>query len=264
MGPTVLYEVEGAVATVTINRPQRRNAVSMRVFEELRVALERAAGDAAVRALVLTGAGDDFCVGADLTGAPESRVLTGEGREADEQRLVQVAGAVRLLREWDKPSVAVIRGGCAGAGMSLALACDLRYAADDAVFNTAFLTVGLTGDLGIGWLLTQAVGPARARELMLLPEKLTCSQALSVGLVTAAVAADELAGAAGSVAERLAAAAPLAVAGVRRNLDDALRLPLDGYLPREARRIAHAAYSEDAKEARAAFLEKRAPVFTGQ
>lgn len=261
MSGLLRYETADGVATLTLNRPERRNAVSMDLFEALGAAIERAGADPAVRVLVLTGAGDHFCVGSDMTGPHELRVI--RGGEDDAERLLRVSGVVTALRGLGKPSVAVVRGGCAGAGLSLALACDLRYAARDAVFNTAFLAVAVSGDLGMCWLLTHSVGPARARELMLLPGKLTAEQAESAGLVTALAGRAELDGVVAGVTARLAASAPLAVAAVRRNLDAAVTLPLADYLPGEVRRMAAVSRTADAAEARAAFAERRTPSFTG-
>lgn len=264
MPPTVLYRVDGPVATITLNRPERRNAVSLRLLEELRDTLANVAGDAQVRAVRLDSAGDHFCVGSDLTGSRSERIVQGVDPDEDERRLLDVTRIVTLLREMPKPSIAVIRGGCAGVGIALALACDLRYAADTALFNTGYLSAALSGDLGISWLLAHTVGPAKARELMLLPGKVAAGEALAAGLVTAVATDEALDGLAEETAGRLAAAAPAALAEIRRNLDDALVTTLADYLPVEARRILRLSSSEDVKEARAAFAEKRPARFTGR
>jgi 2-(1,2-epoxy-1,2-dihydrophenyl)acetyl-CoA isomerase len=256
MSPTVLYRTDGPVATVTLNRPARRNAVSTTLFGDLAQALDRAGNDSAVRVVQLTGAGRHFCVGSDLTGPLDQRVVRGEDAAADEERLLAASRVVTLLTQMSKPSIAVVRGGCAGAGLALALACDLRYAADTAVFNTGYLSAALTGDLGVSWLLTRVAGPAKARELMLLPGRMPAARAAAAGLVTAVVPADELEACGADAAERLAAFAPQAVAWVRRNLDDALTLSLPAYLPVEARRLLAQCRSDDVSAARTAFADK--------
>lgn len=261
MDELVRYGARDGLATLTLNRPERRNAATPEMFEELLAAVAEAEADRSVRVLVLTGAGDDFCVGGDVSN------LRGPGLLADadggEGRLLRASAVVSALRNSGKPSVAVVRGGCAGAGLSLALACDLRYVASDAVVNTAFLSMALSGDCGINWLLTDTVGPGRARELMLLPEKLTGTRAHEAGLFTAVAGPGELDGLVAQVTARLAAAAPLAVAALRRNLDAARALSLEEFLPEEARRVLRLFRTSDAAEARAAFAERRAPVFTG-
>lgn len=264
MPETVLYEVAGGVATITLNRPERRNALSRELSRALADAVEAAAGDEAVRAAVLTGAGGAFCVGADLAGAPGTRALTGTSADGDRTRLVAGTRAAVLLHEMPKPVVAAIPGACAGAGLSLVLACDLRYAADTAVLNTAFVDAALPGDLGMAWFLTRAVGPARARELLLLPGRMGADAAAAAGLVHGVVPADGLAAHAAGIAGRLAAKAPLAVADAKRDLLDAQALPLGDYLRSEADRMVRCAHSADAREAAAAFLAKRPPRFEGR
>jgi 2-(1,2-epoxy-1,2-dihydrophenyl)acetyl-CoA isomerase len=250
----------GGVATLTLNRPERRNAMTPESMAALLAAVEAAHADPAVRVLVVTGAGDDFCVGADVTAQTgwSDGAATGP-----ERRILDAVRVATALRFGPKPSVALIRGGCAGAGLALALACDLRYAAEDARLNTAFLTVGLSGDFGINWLLRVTVGEAKARELMLLPRKLTGGEALAAGLVHEVVRAEELDQRVAGVTARLAAAAPLAVTAIRRNLDRARTTPWVEYIPQETRQIVELFATADFAEARRAFVERRAPDFTG-
>ncbi|WP_377267517.1 enoyl-CoA hydratase/isomerase family protein [Peterkaempfera sp. SMS 1(5)a] len=263
MTTTVRYEMADGVATVAMNRPERRNAFSREMIGAVIEALQRAEADDQVRAVVVTGTGGHFSVGRDHGGPVESRFVQGVSVQADRARLLDASRVTTVLYEMNKPTVAEVRGGCAGAGMAIALGCDLRYAADDARFNTAFVDVGFSGDLGMCWLLTQVVGPARARELMLLSPRLTAAEAFGRGLVHEVLPSEELAGRVRAVAARLAGAAPFAVTGARRNLQDALSRSLGDYLPTEADRLLQCAYSPDAEEARLAFLEKRTPHFTG-
>lgn len=219
--------------------------------------LEALAADRSVRAVVLTGAGSSFCVGGDVN------AVAGDGEEADEEE----SEPARPPREWmvidellhgmPKPTIAAINGACAGAGLSMAAACDLRYAASSAVFATAFLRVGIPGDHGGIWSVTRAVGPAKARELFLLGDRLDADAALAAGLVHGVVPDDELTGHVEGVAGRLAERPPGAMAAMKANLDDALRLDLSTYLDRETERLAEAWGSEETRQAALAFLAGR-------
>lgn len=262
-GPTVLYRAAHGVATITLNRPERRNALTRELLTSLTAYLEQAAVDPSVRVVAVTGAGRDFCAGVDLATPPAERFMQREDPEADYARVLTGGRVFTLLRSMPKPSVAVIRGACAGGGLALALACDLRYAADTAVFNSAFLDVGLSGDCGMAWLLSHVTGPARAAELMLLPSRLTAEQAHGKGLLTGLCPDSELEATGTAVTARMARTAPLALSGAVRNLRDAPGRTLEEYLPGETRRVVRSAYSPDAAEARQAYLEKREPRFSG-
>lgn len=266
---TVLFEVADGVGTVTLNRPERRNAISWQLVEDLLAALDLAYTARDLRALVLTGAGKDFCVGADLarvgsdrTADQETRTLRGRSVADDRRRLTHASAIVETLVSFPVPTIAAVNGACAGAGLSLALAADFRLAAREAVFNTAFVSAGVSGDLGSAWLLTRAVGGTRARALLLDPGKITATEAAALGLVTETVAdlparVDELGG-------RLAARAPKAVRHAKENLADAELSTLADYLRREVPRMVDCARSGDARRAAQAFLDKRKPVFTGE
>jgi 2-(1,2-epoxy-1,2-dihydrophenyl)acetyl-CoA isomerase len=178
--------------------------------------------------------------------------------------LLDVSRVIPTLVQHPKPTVAVIRGGCAGAGLSLALACDLRYAGADAMFNTAFLGAGMSGDMGMAWLLTRAAGTSKARELMLLSERIKADRAASFGMIHEAFAEESLEARTTEIVQRLSVSAPLAVRGAKLNLDSAMSRPLSEFLMDEADRLITCAYSEDVEEARSAFLEKRVPHFTGR
>ncbi|WP_377267476.1 enoyl-CoA hydratase-related protein [Peterkaempfera sp. SMS 1(5)a] len=254
----------GGIARLTLDRAGRRNGLSMDVVGALTGHLARIAEDPSVRAVVLTGAHGDFSVGADLASPMESRAVRYEDPEEDAARLVQAAQAVRMLYELAKPTVAMVRGACAGGALSLAMACDLRYTADTAVFNTAFLSIALPGDYGLTWVLNRVVGPARAKELMLLPGRMAADQAEHAGLVNGVHPEAELESRVEEVARRLADSSPAAVTALKRNLTDATTASLEEFLPVEAARLVGCAHSADAAEARAAFLEKRPPRFTGR
>lgn len=266
---TALFALDGDVGTVTLNRPQRRNAISWQLVEDLLAALERARAAEGLRVLVLTGAGGDFCVGADLARVgsrhaqdQETRTLRGRSVADDRARLAMASTVVESIVSFPMPTIAAVDGACAGAGLSLALATDFRLAAPAAVFNTAFVSAGVSGDLGSAWLLTRVVGSARARTLLLDPRKLTAAEALDAGLVTE-VAAD-LPARVGELAGKLAGQAPKAMRYAKENLADAGRYTLADYLQREVPRMVDCARSDDARQAARAFVEKRRPVFTGE
>lgn len=266
---TVLFDLENGVGTVTLNRPERRNAVSWQLVEDLLAALDEAAAEPDLRVLVLTGAGGDFCVGADLARVgsdnradQETRTLRGRSPDDDRQRLAHASTIAERLVSFPAPTIAAIDGACAGAGLSLALTADFRIAARRAVFNTAFVSAGVSGDLGSAWLLTRAVGSARARTLLLDPGRISAAEAAELGLVTETV--PDLGARVGELAGKLAAQAPRAMRYAKENLADAEGTTLADYLRREVPRMVDSARSGDARRAAQAFVDKRRPVFTGE
>jgi 2-(1,2-epoxy-1,2-dihydrophenyl)acetyl-CoA isomerase len=266
---TVLFQLHDGVATVTLNRPERRNAVSWQLVEDLLAAIDRARSERAPRVLVLTGAGADFCVGADLarvgsdsTRDQETRTLRGRSTADDLDRLTRASAIVERLVSFPMPTIAAINGACAGAGLSFALAADFRLAAQSAAFNTAFVSAGVSGDFGSAWLLTRVVGEARARALLLDPGKVTAAEAARLGLVTETT--PDLPARVAELAGKLAAQAPRAMLYAKRNLADAALATLPDYLRNEVPRMVDCARSGDARRAAQAFLEKRKPVFTGE
>lgn len=226
-------------------------------------AFERAASDTAVRAVVLTGSGQAFCAGGDLGAGPGGGVAAAPTCEGTVGVLRRYMCTSQLLRGMPKVTIAAINGACAGAGLSWAAACDLRYAADQAVFTTAFVNAGLSGDFGGTWTLSRIVGPAKARELYLLGDRFDATEAHRIGFVSKVLPADELMPFVRSVAERLAVAAPQALRRIKENLDDAVDMPFSDLLDREARRHVQRMRTEDAVEAARAFVEKRRPAFRG-
>lgn len=262
----VLVDREGAVVTLTLNRPERLNALSLEAVELLRDTLDGIAADREARAVVLTGAGRGFCAGGDVGALAASGESGGSLREPGALRATIRACTriVEILRAMPQPVIAAVNGPCAGAGMSLACAADLRVASEAAVFTTAFVGVGQTGDYGLAWTLPRLVGAGRARELLLTARRVPAAEALAIGLVEEVCAPDALADRAAALAAGIAGRAPLTVAGIKASLAEAEVLDLPAFLDREADRYEANAGTEDATEAAIAFMEKRDPVFRGR
>lgn len=263
MTEDLLTENQDGILIITMNRPERRNAMSRPMVYALHEVLESAATDPAVRAVVLTGAGGAFCAGGDVKAMNE-----GMGRDTTfyEQRrnLRDRMECSRLLHEMPKPTIAAIEGAAAGAGLSLALACDFRIAADTAKLTTAFIKVGLSGDFGGTYFLTQILGTAKAKELYLLSPVLSGKEAERIGLVTRAVEPGNALKEAMEYAGPLAAAAPLALGRMKANLNLAAGGgTLTEVMDLEADNHQCSTDTNDHREAAAAFVEKRKPVFTG-
>jgi 2-(1,2-epoxy-1,2-dihydrophenyl)acetyl-CoA isomerase len=256
---TVLVDVADGVGTITLNRPDALNALTVPMKRELLAALRSVERDRAVRAVILTGAGRAFSAGQDLRERlePDAAPLGVELRE-------RYNPIIRAMRGLEKPIVGAINGVAAGAGASLAFACDLRIAADGASFALAFGRVGLVPDSGATWLLPRLVGGARAAEIALLNDAVPASAALSMGLVTRVVPAPELAEAAHEMAGRLAQGAPIALALTKRALNAAWDRSLDEALEYEAFLQDLAGRTRDHAEGIAAFMEKRPPRFSGE
>lgn len=266
MDNVVLYNIDGSIATIALNRPEKMNTLNEGVLQDLMRALHEAASDDRIRVVILTGTGRAFCAGGDLTAFAAG---TDEGTAAVplQARIDSLRGVMRtaqLLHEMPKVTIAAINGACAGAGLSLAAAADLRYCARSARFNTAFLTAGLSGDFGGTWSLARIVGPAKAKELYLLAEKFSAEEAERIGLVTRAVEDKDLMNEVRHVAERIAGFAPLAVRAAKANLNDAPEMAMSEMLDLEADRHTRLGTTDDAKEAAAAFLQKREPAFQGR
>jgi 2-(1,2-epoxy-1,2-dihydrophenyl)acetyl-CoA isomerase len=253
------YHVADAVATITLDRPSALNALTVALKLELLAAFKAVARDRSVRAVVLTGAGRAFCAGQDLKERlePGAAPLAVEVRE----RYNPIIAAMRSL---DEPIVGAINGVAAGAGASLAFACDIRIAAEEASFALAFARIGLVPDSGATWFLPRLVGPAKAAELALLGGSLSAAEAERFGLVARIVPAAALADAARETALRLAALAPRALALTKRALERSWSVDLAVALEDEAYRQGIAGATADHAEGLAAFIEKRPPRFTGE
>lgn len=261
--PTVLYKAEGAVAVVTLNRPQALNSFTRQMHRELRAALDKAEADPQIRALVITGAGRGFCAGADLT---EFDFTPGPNRieRADPGPLIDQAfnPTARRLLGLRMPTVAAVNGVAAGAGASLAMTCDMAVAAPGASFIQAFSKIGLVPDAGCSWLLVQKLGLARAMALAFTGDKLPAAQAKEWGLIWD-VAEDPLA-AATAIAQRLAALPTRALVATRQLMREGVTRTLHQQLDAERDMQSALGHTHDYFEGVAAFLEKRPAVFKGE
>jgi 2-(1,2-epoxy-1,2-dihydrophenyl)acetyl-CoA isomerase len=260
--PDLIETIEDGVATLTFNRPERMNALSTPIMEGLLHGLPRLAGDPGVRVIVLTGAGRAFCAGGDVKSMAEG----GEERSAAEAtvRLRSRMEVSRILHELPKPTIAMINGPAAGAGLAFALACDLRIASASARLVTAFVKVGFSGDFGGSFFLTRLVGTAKARELYFTGRPVDAQEALSLGLVNRVVPDDQLADATMELARSLAQGPQIALSLMKRNLNCAESSGLAELLDMEAANQVLTGRTEDHREAAKAFVEKRAPVFVGR
>ncbi|SFR90346.1 enoyl-CoA hydratase-related protein [Sphingomonas jatrophae] len=258
---SVRREVADGVATITLDRPDRLNALTEEMLEALLAALQAASTDGAVRCVVLAGAGRGFCAGYDLSGSGDPD-REWRADEAAAQMMLH-AQVPMLLKRMPKPTIAAIRGPCAGSGMVLAAACDLRVASLSARFKLAFASAGRCGDPGGSYLLTQLVGPAQARALFLLDDKIDAERALAIGLVTQLVADEALDAEVAALAGRLAQGPTAAYAAMKRNLNAAETCAFEEAMASEAAANAGLSLSHDGKEAARAFMEKRPPHFRG-
>ncbi|NUW46411.1 enoyl-CoA hydratase-related protein [Nonomuraea rhodomycinica] len=257
----IRYDVSDAVATVTLDRPEAMNSLTAEVKSALLAALRRAAGDDGVRAVLLTGSGRAFCAGQDLrehaANLEAGRGLAGTVRE-------HYNPMVELVTTMAKPVVAAVNGVAAGAGASLAFACDLRVASEKAMFALAFSGVGLAPDSGASWTLQRLVGAGRAAELMLLGEPLDAARALELGLVTRVVPPDDVLKTAAELAGGLAQGPTRAYAATKRALAYAATHSLPEALEMEAVLQDECAATQDHREATRAFLAKERPSFSGR
>ncbi len=253
---------EGDVVALTLNRPDRLNALNVELAAALVDALHRAGADAGVRCVVLTGAGRAFCAGGDLALLRDAR-RRDAGHEL-EGLLRAGHETVLAIADMPKPVLAAVNGPAAGAGMNLALACDLRIASDQASFGQNFAKVGLFPDFGGTWLLPRLVGAARAAEMFYTGEMISAAEAERIGAVNRVVPHDRLAGETRALAARLAAAPPLAVRAVKQTLFGACRAELVRALDAEISQQVKCFLSEDCAEGLNAFFEKRAPRFRGR
>jgi len=261
MEQELLESISDGIATLTLNRPERLNALSTPIMEGLLAALPRLAQDPAVGVVVLTGAGRAFCSGGDVKSMAEGSVE----RSAPEAvtRLRGRMEVSRLLHEMPKPTIAMVNGPAAGAGLALALACDLRVAAQSARFITAFAKVGFSGDFGGSYFLAKLVGTGKARELYYTAEPIDAAQALALGIANQLVPDSELHDATMALARKLAKGPRIALALMKQHFNAAESGTLAELLDLEAEHQIETGRTSDHKEAARAFVEKRAPVFTG-
>lgn len=258
--PPVLYQVDGAVATITFNRPDRMNALDLATKEALLAALRKAGADDAVRAVVLTGTGRAFCVGQDLREHSSNLLNGGDVSTTVREHYNPITLAISTMA---KPVIAALNGVAAEAGAGFAFACDLRIAADTAAFNLAFAGVALNADSGASWTLPNLVGRAKALELLLLPETIAVAKAAELGLVTEIVPGAELAGRVAALAAKLAAGPTVCYASLRESVNFAAAHTLPESLEFEDAMQTRCGQTKDHLEAVQAFLEKRPPEFIG-
>jgi len=261
----LLCEIRDRVAVITLNRPEARNALSDQLSPALRRMIRQCGDDDAVGALLITGAGTAFCAGGDVKGMGDNsskKSMSTEERIADlleRERLL--TGALVAVR---KPTIAALPGAAAGAGLAIALACDIRIAAQSAFVSAGYARVGLSGDYGVAWLLTRAVGSPIARELMFTSDRVDSARAERIGLFNRVVPDEQLRDAAFAMARTMSNGPAVALRHMKDNLDDVPQINFDTALEREAHRLVSSSQTEDHREAVRAFIEKRPPVFKGR
>ena len=265
--PDLLATLDAGVLTLTMNRPEARNAMSAGMNLALQQQLAAAELNPAVKCVVLTGAGKGFCAGGDVKGMAARGDGTVGAMTIDEaiarQRLNQRATAGKLFK-MAKPTIAALPGAAAGAGLALALACDLRVMASTALMTTAFARVGFSGDYGGTYFMTQLVGSAKARELYFLSDRVSADEALRLGLTNWVCPPDELAAKTREIALRLANGPTVAYRYMKENLNRAMAGEVDDCLDLEATHHIHCGQTEDHREAAKAFVDKREPIFHGR
>jgi len=268
----LLAVIEDRVATLTMNRPARRNALSNPMLAALETTLAALDDDPEVGCIVLTGTGGAFCAGGDVKAMDQANRSSVSGPKSStpidhaihRQRRSQRGTAGRLYA-MSKPTIAALPGAAAGAGLSLALACDLRIASDSAILTTAFAKVGFSGDYGGTYFMTKLIGAAKARELYLLSERIDAFEAERLGLVNRVVAADALEKETHALAHRIAHGPSIAYAYMKENINRALEGgELGDCLDLEATHHVHTSFTQDHINAVRAFVEKRTPVFEGR
>ncbi len=257
-------EIADRIATITLDRPEKLNALSRGLHDEMVAAANELRADDEVRVLIVTGAGRGFCSGADLTARPAQN--GGIGSQAERLDEFGWVGAQALaFGAIDKPTIAAVNGVAAGAGMSLALACDIRVGSEKARFKTVFLERSLSPDAGMTWFLPRIVGYAKAAELILTSRFVESAEALEMGLLNRSVPHDQLLAAARETAAQIAFWPPMAARAAKRVLQRNLNATLEEGLRNEITAISHAEQApHDVAEAQASFVERRAPVFSGQ
>ena len=256
MSDELLFDLTDGIATLTLNRPDRLNAMSGPMLDALLARLVQVADDPDVGCVILTGSGRAFCAGGDVKAMAEGREFGGTTLEEKAQALRARMEVSRWLHEMPKPTLAMVRGAAAGAGLSLAMACDMRIAGDSARFATAFARVGYSGDFGGSWFLTQLVGTAKARELYYTADILDAAQALALGLVNRVVPDARLEEETRGLAMRLARGPRVAHRYMKRNMNAAESGTLAQLLDLEAWHHTRCGMTEDHREATKAFVDK--------
>ncbi|MEM9062375.1 MAG: enoyl-CoA hydratase [Pseudomonadota bacterium] len=260
----LLGSVRDHVATLTFNRPEKRNALGDIVTPALRRMLREVDEDPDVRVLVITGAGQAFCSGGDVSGMGSTTDGPARSHQDKVRGLQQKQYELTLrLHEMSMPTIASLPGAAAGAGMSIALACDLRIASETAFLAPGFARVGLSGDYGASWFLNRLVGPAEAKELFFTGRRVQSDEALALGLFNEVVPFDDLANRTHELATQIASGPPIAIRYMKQNIDRASAADLRTCLDWEAERTVTCSATDDHKEAVSSFREKRVPDFQG-
>jgi 2-(1,2-epoxy-1,2-dihydrophenyl)acetyl-CoA isomerase len=259
--PDLIETIDQGVATLTLNRPESLNALSMDIRHGLLESLDRLGHDNDVGCIILTGSGRGFCAGGDVKSMGERSARGFEARAAGIRNSNRIP---LMMRAIPKVIIGMVNGVAVGAGLSMALACDLRIAARSARFGTGFAKIGLSGDWGGTWTLTRLVGTAKARELYFLGDMISAETAASIGLVNQVVDDDALLTATTAIARRIAAMPRIALGYTKKNLHEAETGAFSATLEMEAIHQARCSQTEDHREAVAAFKEKRKPVFQGR
>ena len=253
---TIIWQQDGGIGTITINRPEQFNGMTNTMLREAHELLHEVAHDDSVTVVVLTGAGKAFCPGADL-----KHYTSGAPNEPNKDEYFDVPV---MLHEMPQVTVAAINGACAGAGLGWACGCDLRYAARSAKLNTAFLDVAVAGDMGLPWSLPRLVGAGVARDLSFFPRKLSADDAAAIGLVNAAFDDDRFRDDVAAVVATLAGKAPIARRGMKQHYVAAESMGFGEFIALETKDHGTIIASEDCGEAFRAFVEKRTPNFKGK
>ena len=255
----ILFEIKGSVGCITLNRPNKYNSFTRELALSMQKALKECRDNAEVRCILITGAGKAFCAGQDL-----GEVTQENGPELSTILSEHLNPIIRLIREIEKPIVAAVNGVAAGAGANVALACDITVAAPDASFIQAFTKIGLIPDSGGTFFLPRLVGIQRAAAYMMLGDKISAQEAVSVGMIYQILTEDDFLAAAFALAERLAKMPTRGLGLTKRALNQAFTNDLDRQLAIEDQLQSFAGQTHDYKEGVAAFMEKRKPVFKGE
>lgn len=262
----LIEDSENGVRKITLNRPERLNAVDVRMSEELPQAIEAASREDSVRVVLLTGAGRGFCAGLELDPANVA-AMTGRGTGSRADRLDDlhwVGRWILAVANCDKPVIAAINGPAVGAGCGLALAADIRLMSESAIISTGYLRIGLSPDAGVSYFLPRLVGLSRANELLLTSRNVTADEAERIGLVSRVIPATDFESNVAAIATTIAAGPPVAMTITRRLLRDSLDTGLIPQLRRELSGIMQCLATDDARQAMTAFREKRTPIFEGK
>ena len=264
----LLCSINQRVATITLNRPEKRNALSDNLTPALRQVLLDLETNNDVGCIVITGAGNAFCAGGDIGGMADNASNDSGPQPTMQDRVrtlihKQETLTMRLFNH-AKPTIAALPGVAAGAGFCIALACDMRIAAASTFVTTAYRNIGFSGDYGGSWLLNQLVGPAKTKELFYTGRTIQSSEALALGIFNQVVEDAAFPEAVTELASQIASGPPIALGYMKENINSAIESSLQNNLAREADRLMRCAATDDHKEAVAAFLEKRPPVFTGK